>query len=139
MSLRTVREALATTIKIGKPEMNIYRTVPARPVYPAVVIIPSNDTTIMRETMGHGKVLYIDVHVFFAFADMESSQDSLDAELDDKNPTSVWTLLENDSTLGGTVMDSTPLIALEYGQAGAEEAGGASFIGAKIRVEVREC
>lgn len=138
MTLKDARQAIYDVLKPAKSEWNVYATVPGTPAYPAIVIVPSDDTTWERETMGGG-VWMIDVYVMVAYTEMESAQDLLDDEIDLKVEDSVHNILAKNSTLDGKVMDSTPTKVMFYGRAQTGEAGGSPLLGAQIRLEVREC
>lgn len=118
---------------------NIYPRVVARPTYPAIMVVPSDDTTAKPQTTGGMFCWYIDVYVMVAYTEMEEAQDQLDDELSPDVIDSVMHVLRRNPTLGNVVMDSTPIAVMNYGPAEAGEAGGAPFIGAQIRLEVREC
>jgi hypothetical protein len=139
MSLKEVRQALYDVIKPGKPEWNVYATVPGTPAYPAIVIVPSDDTTWKREAMGRAGCWYMDVHVMVAYTEMQTAQDTLDVEISPDVPDSLHALLLENSDLDGKVMDSTPIGVMFYGRSQTGEAGGSPLLGAQIRVEVREC
>jgi hypothetical protein len=138
MTLKETRKAVYDVLKPAFPEWNVYATVPGTPTYPAITVVPSDDTTWTRESMGGG-VWMLDVYVLVGYTEMESAQDILDDAIDPKVEDSVFDVLNKNSTLDGKVMDSTPTNVMFYGRAQAGEAGGAPFIGAQIRLEVREC
>jgi len=140
MTLKNVRQAVYDVVKAGKPEWNVYRNVPSPVVYPAIVVVPSDDTTGVPESMGRNSMKWIiDVYVMVAYNEMETSQDVLDDEISPDIPDSTWALLAENSTLDGKVMDATPTHVMFYGRAQTGEASGAPMIGAQIRLEVREC
>lgn len=138
MSLRGIRKAVYDVVKAGKPEWNVYDTAPGTPTYPAIVVVPSDDTTWKPESMGSG-CWYIDVYIMVAYNEMETAQNVLDDEISKDIPDSTHALLRENSTLDGKVMDSTPVGVMFYGRAQTGEAGGAPMLGAQIRLEVREC
>lgn len=140
MGLRQIREEVSNIIRDARPLFNVYPVVPPIPVYPAVVVAPSNDTcTTYTNTMGGMNTHVIDVWVALPYTEMTSGQEALDDELDMKNPDSLVRALKANPTLNGVVDDMTVSRVMFYGRGGTGEAGGSPWISAVIKLEVMEC
>lgn len=103
-TITAIRNGINTNVKTI-PGLQTYPRLPGKIDPPCALVIPA-DPFITRESMGLGMVrLKFVVTVLAASTEPVQAQRFLEEYLDTSGAKSVWTAIESDVTLGGTVSD----------------------------------
>jgi hypothetical protein len=127
-----VKTALAAALR-GNALLNVYRDPPDQILVPAAVIRPSPAGFITNATMDGANDYIFSVLVLTGAADDHYAKQALDAYLDEGDPSSIVTTLQDDPGLQAVADDVTVTPSNEWGY---HEITGVLYYGSPFTVEI---